>query len=588
MRILAPLSKVGISGRGLVVVLPYLWLMLFFVVPFVIVLKISFSDIDLAIPPYKPLLEWVGKNSLAIKLNFNNYAFLFTDRLYINAFLNSIKVAFISTLLCLLVGYPMAYGIARAKPATRNVLLLLVVLPFWPSLLLRVYAWIGLLKANGVINNVLMWLGVIREPLTLLYTPFAMYVGIVYSYLPFFILPMYANLEKMDWQLLEAAEDLGCRPWQAFYKITLPLSRNGILAGSMLVFIPAVGEFVIPALLGGPNALMIGRVLWDEFFSNRAWPVASAVAILLLVLLVPFMMWYQSVQARESAGARLTEARIAGGCVMNYKSSYFILTCLGFGFAFLYIPILSMVVFSFNASKLVTVWDAANSPTLKWYYSLLNNEEILDAAWISLKVAVINASGAVILGTLAGFGLGRFSQFKGRFTLNAMTTAPLVMPEVITGLSLLLLFVALEQLIGWPAGRGITTMTISHMTFSMAYVTVIVNSRLATFDTALEEAAMDLGARPLKVFFVITLPIIFPAILSGWLLAFTLSWDDLVISSFTSGPGSSTLPMVVFSKVRLGVSPEINVLATITLAVVSTMIVGVSLWMARRDRLNAG
>ena len=245
----------GISGRGLVVALPYLWLVLFFVVPFVIVLKISFSDVDLAIPPYKPLIDWVGQN-------------------------------------------------ARSTPTARNILLLLVVLPFWTSLLLRVYAWIGLLKANGVINNVLIWLGVIHEPITMLYTPFAMYVGIVYSYLPFLILPLYANLEKMDWQLLEAAEDLGCRPWQAFYKITLPLSRNGVLAGSMLVFIPAVGEFVIPALLGGPNALMIGRVLWDEFFSNRAWPVASAVAILLLILLVPFMMWYQSVQARESAGTR--------------------------------------------------------------------------------------------------------------------------------------------------------------------------------------------------------------------------------------------------------------------------------------------
>jgi putrescine transport system permease protein len=244
-----------------------------------------------------------------------------------------------------------------------------------------------------------------------------------------------------------------------------------------------------------------------------------------------------------------------------------------------------MIVFSFNASRLVTVWDSANSPTLKWYYALLDNEEILDAAWISLKVAVINASGAVILGTLAGFGLARFAHFRGRFTLSAMTTAPLVMPEVITGLSLLLLFVALEQSIGWPAGRGITTMTISHMTFSMAYVTVVVQSRLATFDRALEEAAMDLGARPLKVFFVITLPIVFPAILSGWLLAFTLSWDDLVISSFTSGPGSSTLPMVVFSKVRLGVSPEINVLATLTISVVTVIIVGVSLWMARSSRI---
>ncbi len=288
----------------MVALLPYLWLMLFFVVPFVIVLKISFADVDLAIPPYTPLMQWTEKNVLAIKLNFNNYEFLFTDKLYLNAFLNSIKVAFISTLLCLLVGYPMAYGIARAKSTTRNVLLLLVILPFWTSLLLRVYAWIGLLKANGVINNVLISLGIIHDPLTMLYTPFAMYVGIVYSYLPFLILPLYANLEKMDWQLLEAAEDLGCRPWQAFYKITLPLSRNGILAGSMLVFIPAVGEFVIPALLGGPNALMIGRILWDEFFSNRAWPVASAVAILLLLLLVPFMMWYQSIQARESAGAR--------------------------------------------------------------------------------------------------------------------------------------------------------------------------------------------------------------------------------------------------------------------------------------------
>jgi putrescine transport system permease protein len=304
MKTAHPLQKIGITGRGLVVVLPYVWLVLFFVVPFIIVLKISFSDIDLAIPPYKPLIEWIGTNSLVIKVNFNNYAFLFTDSLYISALLNSIKVAFISTLFCLIIGYPMAYGIARAQPSMRNILLLLVILPFWTSLLLRVYAWIGLLKANGVINNVLLSLGVIHEPLTMLYTPFAMYVGIVYSYLPFMILPLYANLEKMDWQLLEAAEDLGCRPWQAFYKITLPLSRNGMLAGSMLVFIPAVGEFVIPALLGGPNALMIGRVLWDEFFSNRAWPVASAVAILLLIILVPFMMWYQSVQARESAGAR--------------------------------------------------------------------------------------------------------------------------------------------------------------------------------------------------------------------------------------------------------------------------------------------
>lgn len=271
---------------------------------------------------------------------------------------------------------------------------------------------------------------------------------------------------------------------------------------------------------------------------------------------------------------------------MNERRSLFILCALGFGFAFLYLPILSMVVFSFNASRLVTVWDVHNSPTLKWYFSLFHNDEILDAAWISLKVAVINATGACILGTLAGFALSRFGRFRGRMLFNAMTTAPLVMPEVITGLSLLLTFVAMEQLFGWPAGRGMTTITIAHMTFSMAFVAVVVQSRLGTFDITLEEAALDLGAHPAKVFFVITLPIIFPAILSGWLLAFTMSWDDLVISSFTSGPASSTLPMVVFSKVRLGVSPEINVLATLTISFVTFIMVGVAWWMARAARLE--
>src|SRR5712672_3248830 len=252
------------------------WLIVLFLIPFIIVFKISFSEVRLAMPPYAPLFEWLDGKLVAVKLNFANYAFLFTDALYVSSYLYSLKVAAVSTIFCLLLGYPMAYAIARSTATSRSVLLMLVVLPFWTSFLLRVYAWIGLLKTNGVINNVLISLGLIHEPLTMLYTPFAMYVGIVYSYLPFMILPLYANLEKMDWQLLEAAEDLGCRPYQAFYKITLPLSRNGILAGSMLVFIPAVGEFVIPALLGGPNALMIGRVLWDEFFSNRAWPVASA------------------------------------------------------------------------------------------------------------------------------------------------------------------------------------------------------------------------------------------------------------------------------------------------------------------------
>ena len=293
------LARLGITGRGLVVILPYVWLLLFFVVPFLIVLKISFSDIDLAIPPYKPLVTWDAQNSPTITLNFNNYGFLFTDPLYIKAFLNSMKVAFISSLLCLAIGYPMAYGIARSRPAVRNLLLMLVVLPFWTSLLLRVYAWIGLLKANGVINNVLLSLGLIHEPLTMLYTPFAMYVGIVYSYLPFMILPLYSNLEKHDATLLEAAADLGAAPWKAFVRITFPLSIPGVDAGAMLVFIPAVGEYVIPTLLGSANQLMIGRVLSDEFFENRDWPVASAVAIIILIVLMGPIVVFQRYRSRE-------------------------------------------------------------------------------------------------------------------------------------------------------------------------------------------------------------------------------------------------------------------------------------------------
>jgi len=257
---------------------------------------------------------------------------------------------------------------------------------------------------------------------------------------------------------------------------------------------------------------------------------------------------------------------------------------LGLGLAFLYVPILSMIVFSFNNSRLVTVWDSPNSPTLRWYVRLLENDQLLGAAWISVKVAAMTATGAVILGTIAGLVLTRFGPFRGRAVLSAMTTAPLVMPEVITGIAMLLLFVSLEQLIGWPEGRGMLTITIAHITFAMAYVTVVIQSRLAGFDDALEEAALDLGARPATVFFRITLPLILPALVSGWLLAFTLSWDDVVISQFVAGPGSSTLPMEIFSRVRRGVSPDINALATIMVLIVATGVVLSTLYMKREEK----
>jgi len=266
---------------------------------------------------------------------------------------------------------------------------------------------------------------------------------------------------------------------------------------------------------------------------------------------------------------------------MSKRFPTFRVSALVFGFAFLYIPILSLIVYSFNKSRLVTVWGGFST---EWYGKLFENTQILNAAWLSLKIAAINATGAVILGTLAGLALARFGKFRGRTLFSGMTTAPLVMPEVITGLSLLLLFVAMEQIFGWPSGRGVTTITIAHMTLTMAYVTVIVQSRLSTLDDSLEEAAMDLGARPAKIFFLITLPIIAPALISGWLLAFTISLDDLVIASFVSGPGSSTLPMVIFSKVRLGVSPDINALATIMVLLVTVGVVIAGILIARQEK----
>jgi putrescine transport system permease protein len=287
------------SGRRLIAGLPALWLLLLFAVPFLIVLKLSFSDVRLAVPPYAPLFE-----NGRLHPHLSNYSFLFTDPLYVRSLLYSLQVAAISTLLCLLIGYPMAYAIARSGATLRNVLLMMIVLPFWTSFLLRVYAWMGLLKTDGVINHLLLSLGVIHHPLVLLNTDFAVYIGIVYSYLPFMILPLYSNLEKHDVTLLEAAADLGAHPVTVFRRITLPLSLPGIAAGSLLVFIPAVGEYVIPSLLGRSDQLMIGRVLSDEFFENRDWPVASAVAILMLLLLVAPIMLLQRIERRTLEATR--------------------------------------------------------------------------------------------------------------------------------------------------------------------------------------------------------------------------------------------------------------------------------------------
>jgi len=285
--------------KKFIVFIPYLWLLLFFLTPFLIVLKISFADPLVAQPPFTPLFQKSVETGLSIYTTFDNYLYLFQDSLYLVTYINSVKLAFISTCFCLMIGYPIAYGIARSPQPTRNILLLMVVVPFWISFLLRVYAWMGILKTKGLLNGFLLWAGIIDQPLELLYTDTAVYIGMIYSYLPFMILPLYANLEKLDIRLLEAAADLGARPWKVFKDITFPLSIPGVIAGCLLVFIPAIGEYVIPALLGGADTLMIGRLLFDEFFLNRDWPVASAVAIVLLMLLVLPIVYFQKRQNQE-------------------------------------------------------------------------------------------------------------------------------------------------------------------------------------------------------------------------------------------------------------------------------------------------
>ena len=285
--------------RLFLIAIPYAWLLALFLVPFGIVFKISLSDIALAIPPYTPTLK-DGFAAFIAGLDFENFAFLASDDLYWKAYLSSLQIAVLSTFMTLCVGYPMAYGMARAPVQWRPTLMMLVILPFWTSFLIRVYAWMGILSQEGFLNQFLLWTGVIGDPLTILNTNTAVYIGIVYTYLPFMILPIYAALDRLDGSLIEAAEDLGCSRFQAFWLVTIPLSKNGIIAGSFLVFIPALGEFVIPSLLGGSGTLMIGKVLWEEFFNNRDWPVASAVAIVLLLILIIPIVLFQRNQQRQA------------------------------------------------------------------------------------------------------------------------------------------------------------------------------------------------------------------------------------------------------------------------------------------------
>jgi putrescine transport system permease protein len=471
-----PLVNIGI---------PYLWLGLFFLLPFVIVLQISLAEPALAQPPYTALWQWVDAGLLRIEINLRNFMMVAEDDLYLSALLNSLQVAFICTLLCLLLGYPMAYAIATAPERWRIILLMLIVLPFWTSFLIRVYAWIGILKSNGLLNDFLIWLGLIDTPLAILHTQTAIYIGVVYSYLPFMILPLYANLTRLDLSLLEAAADLGCRPLRR-----LPAGHAAALDGrhrrrQHAGVHPGRGRVRDPGSArrtreSDGRQAALDRVLLQQGLAaglGAGDPAAGAAGRAL----------------RDDAAS----AAAHGGQPPMRRRRWPLLTVLAFGYAFLYVPILLLIIYSFNESRLVTVWTGFST---KWYVELFRNQQLLDAAWLSVRIAAVNATLAVVLGTLAANALVRHRNFRGRTGFELLLTAPLVMPDVIIGLSLLLLFVAMQQTIGWPDGRGFTTITIAHVTFSMAYVAVVVRARLSQMDRSLEEAAMDLGARPLRVY----------------------------------------------------------------------------------------
>ncbi len=521
--------------RALVLLPVWAWLLAFLAAPACILAVIALASPAEGVPPYTPGL---GGTALAA----------LEDPYYLDAFLASLRVGAISAVLCLLPGYPMALAIARAEPRRRSLLLLLVMLPFWTGLLLRLTAWIFLLRDEGLVNAALLRLGLIDAPLPLLHSDFAMYVGMVYCYLPFLILPLEARLAAADPALEQAAADLGAPPWRVFTAVTLPLSLPGVIAGLALVFVPVTGEYVIPELLGSPSSLTLGRVIWDEFFQNRDWPQAAALSLALLAaLLLPHL----------ADPARLV------------KRPLFLPACLIAGMAFLYVPIAVLVATSFNAARLTTVWTGF---TWHWYAVLLQDRSLIDAGLLSLRIAAVSATAATALGGLAGVALARFGGFRTRAAFAGLLAAPLVLPDLLIGLALLLLFVAVEQVAGFPQGRGALTIVLAHVTISLAFVAVTVQARLAASGEALEQAAMDLGAPPWQAFLLVTLPLMAPSLVAGWLLAFTLSLDDLVVASFVSGPGASTLPMVVFSSLRLGVTPVLNALATVILVVVASVL----------------
>ena len=478
-----------------------------------------------------------------------NYQRFFSDALYAELFLKSFWYAVITTVLCLAIAYPLALLIARSPRSHRDLLVLLVILPFWSNFLIRVYAWMIILGPQsvfaGTFNAFLHLFGI--GPVRLLFTPFAVVVGLVYVHLPFMVLPLYANLEKHDPALLDAAQDLGATGWQRFWRVTFPLSLPGVFAGAALVFIPAFGIFAIPDLLGGTGGIMIGNVIKQQFLDTRDWPFGSVLSMVLTVVAVGL------------AGLAAWYARRDEGDGMNRRSKWLWLVAI-LGYLFLYAPLAIVVVYSFNDSRLNAQWVGF---TLDWYRKLFHNEEMLGAAWNSLLIGLTASAVSTVLGTMAGYAMYRF---KLRL-LPVLVVAPIAIPEILTGVSLLIFFVAIDLTL------GLTSIILAHIAFCVGFVAIVVRARLAGMDESLVEAARDLGATPLQAFRLVTLPLIMPGVIAGALMAFTLSIDDFVITYFTAGAGALTLPLEIYTMVKISVTPEVNAISTLLMLLTLALIV---------------
>lgn len=496
---------------------------------------------------------------IVYELNLDNFERALQP-IYRNVLVDSVVVAGLATMIALAIGYPVAYAIALMSPRWRLVCLVLVVLPFWTNFLIRTYAWIVLLNSQGVLNDGLTGLGLVEDRVGLLYTDGAVVAGLVYAYLPLMILPVYASVARLDPELNEAAANLGANRVRAFRDVTLPMTMPGVITGCIFVFVPSLGNFVVPELLGGGKTVMVGNVVRDQFLKARDWPFGATLALVMIVLLVALF-------AVQSLVARRYTVPVRAGGPTERRPGWLLAPLLGC-LLFLYVPILTLVVMSFNASDSPYDFEGFS---LRWYGELFDDSELLDALRNTLVVALGATAIATVLGTLLAIGLSRYARSTA---LDAYAMAPAILPDLVLAIGMLALFSA----IGFTL--GLSTVLLAHAAFGTAFVVAVVRARLAQLDRSVEEASQDLGAGFVTTILRVTLPAIAPAVVAGALLTFTLSLDEFVIAFFTNGPTTPTLPIAIYSRVRFGITPEINALATVLLAA-SVVVVVFAAWTLR-------